>query len=638
MLHTFSVCCRLVTSTRQPSSPGWGPWIIAPYLLLRRRPLTTLGRPSPTAFAESQWGEPRSDAFGTGARVAGSLSQWLVLLPPCGQPSVLAVGEEESGAGREWQACPSSSSGRGAMLHTFSVCCRLVTSTRQPSSPGWGPWIIAPYLLLRRRPLTTLGHPSPTAFAESQWGEPRSDAFGTGARVAGSLSQWLVLLPPCGQPSVLAVGEEESGAGLEWQACPSSGPGRGAMLHTFSVCCRLVTSTRQPSSPGWGPWIIAPYFLLRRRPLTTLGRPSPTAFAESQWGEPRSDAFGTGARVAGSLSQWLVLLPPCGQPSEKRKAGQGGSGKPVLGRVLAVERCPICFLSVVVESSSPGWRPWIVAPYLLRRHPLTTLGFPSPTAFAESQWGEPRLDAFGTGARVAGSLSQWLVLLPLVGEEEGGAGLLGYQWTFPELEGELPEPIARSLHFLGGGDVLLVTYMDHGVIAWNLKNLEIKWRIRPRSCKIGCSAVSPNEKILAVTNLYDGIDWYSLNSNHFMDASFQQTTTHTTPENVILPITFIHGNSAVLSGTSYGCARITTVKDWALAEKLRHDSEDIVQALAYSSVGDTRQIVTGVAEKGAETVIRHWIQQSGSKKPTELKPRAVGKQGWEYLTTYVRKR
>ena len=35
---------------------------------------------------------------------------------------------------------------------------------------------------------------------------------------------------------------------------------------------------------------------------------------------------------------------------------------------------------------------------------------------------------------------------------------------FPELEGELPEPMARSLHFLGGGDVLLITYMDHGVM------------------------------------------------------------------------------------------------------------------------------------------------------------------------------
>jgi hypothetical protein len=85
--------------------------------------------------------------------------------------------------------------------------------------------------------------------------------------------------------------------------------------------------------------------------------------------------------------------------------------------------------------------------------------------------------------------------------------------------------------------------------------------------------VSPNGKMLAVTNLYDGIDWYSLDSNHFTDTSFQYTTTHPTPENVILPVTFIHGNNAVLSGTSYGCARITTAKDWALAERLQHDCE-----------------------------------------------------------------
>jgi len=69
----------------------------------------------------------------------------------------------------------------------------------------------------------------------------------------------------------------------------------------------------------------------------------------------------------------------------------------------------------------------------------------------------------------------------------------------------------------------------------------------------GCSAVSPNEKVLATTNLYDGIDWYFLNSNHFMDVSFQHTTTHTILENVILPLMFVHNGTAVLSGTSTSC-------------------------------------------------------------------------------------
>jgi len=63
------------------------------------------------------------------------------------------------------------------------------------------------------------------------------------------------------------------------------------------------------------------------------------------------------------------------------------------------------------------WQPverYLIPP--LRRHPLTTLSHPPPAAFAESQWGEPRLDASGTGARIAGSLSEWPVLLPLVGD------------------------------------------------------------------------------------------------------------------------------------------------------------------------------------------------------------------------------
>ncbi|KAH9953233.1 WD40-repeat-containing domain protein [Russula dissimulans] len=179
---------------------------------------------------------------------------------------------------------------------------------------------------------------------------------------------------------------------------------------------------------------------------------------------------------------------------------------------------------------------------------------------------------------------------------------------FPELEGELPDPMARSLHFLGASnEVLLVTYLDHGVIAWDLKTLEIRWRIRPRSCKMGCSAISPNQKILAVTNLYDGIDWYSLDSNHFMDTPFQNTTPHTISENVILPLTFIHNGTAVLSGTSTGCARITSLKDHSLVESLQHDSGDIVQAVAYST-GDFRQIITGVSERGLATAIKYWIQ------------------------------
>jgi hypothetical protein len=89
----------------------------------------------------------------------------------------------------------------------------------------------------------------------------------------------------------------------------------------------------------------------------------------------------------------------------------------------------------------------------------------------------------------------------------------------------------------------------------------------------GCSAISPDEKALAVTNLYDGIDWYSLDSNHFMDSSFQHTTVHPIPKNVILPVTFIYAGHAVLSGTSHGCARITDANTWSSIGMLAHEGK-----------------------------------------------------------------
>ncbi|KAH9001962.1 hypothetical protein EDB86DRAFT_2827425 [Lactarius hatsudake] len=80
------------------------------------------------------------------------------------------------------------------------------------------------------------GCPPPTAVTELQWGEPRLHAFGTSACVAGSISSGLVLLP------LVSVGEEEGGAGQEWQACPSLSPYCGVMLDTYTLSVVVVGS------------------------------------------------------------------------------------------------------------------------------------------------------------------------------------------------------------------------------------------------------------------------------------------------------------------------------------------------------------------------------------------------------------
>ncbi|KAH8978678.1 hypothetical protein EDB83DRAFT_2327304 [Lactarius deliciosus] len=263
-------------------------WIVTLSHPLRRRLLTTLSRPPPTAVAESQWGEPRSDAFGTGARVAGSISLWSVLLPLVGN----RVGWRR---GRRGRAGVAGLSFIGSWLWSDALYARFVVVVELPDSPrlrAGGPWSAAPCLFLRRRPLTTLGRPPPTAVAESQ----RGVGWRRGRR---------------GRAGV---------AGL---------PFIGSWLWSDAPHARFVVVVELPDSPrlrAGGPYNVAPCLFLRRRPLMTLGRP-PTAVAELQRGEPRSDAFGTDARVAGSTSLRSVLLPLCRVGEEEGGAGQGGSGR-----------------------------------------------------------------------------------------------------------------------------------------------------------------------------------------------------------------------------------------------------------------------------------------------------------------------
>ncbi|KAH9008496.1 hypothetical protein EDB83DRAFT_2323097 [Lactarius deliciosus] len=213
-------------------------------------------------------------------------------------------------------------------------------------------WIVTLSHPLRRRLLTTLSRPPPTAVAESQWGEPRSDAFGTG----------------------VSVGEEEGGAGREWQACPSSGLGCGVTLYMLA----LSSSSSYPIVLVSG--LEAPGALLHASSSADLRPPS-------------------SYRCCG-------VTEGCQVGEEEGRVGREwqaySSSSPGRGAMV----------SVGVDSSSPGWRPLERCSMPL---PLPTLGHPPPTAVAESQRGEPRLDAFGTGARVAGSISLWLVLLSLVG-------------------------------------------------------------------------------------------------------------------------------------------------------------------------------------------------------------------------------
>ncbi|RDX40375.1 hypothetical protein OH76DRAFT_1299375, partial [Lentinus brumalis] len=79
----------------------------------------------------------------------------------------------------------------------------------------------------------------------------------------------------------------------------------------------------------------------------------------------------------------------------------------------------------------------------------------------------------------------------------------------------------------------------------------------------GRLAVSPNEELLAVSNLFDGFDVYRIK-----DQTHLFTISADTAVNIPLPVMFIHAGSALLTGSSSGQARICSAEDGSTIQTL----------------------------------------------------------------------
>ncbi|KAH9018965.1 hypothetical protein EDB84DRAFT_1442247 [Lactarius hengduanensis] len=93
----------------------------AEYTFPSWRPLDRYSGPPPPPSPSDDLRPPSSYRC-RGVAVGRSILTW----------HLVSVGEEEGGAGREWQACPSSSPYRGAMLDTYTLSVVV-----ESSSPGW---------------------------------------------------------------------------------------------------------------------------------------------------------------------------------------------------------------------------------------------------------------------------------------------------------------------------------------------------------------------------------------------------------------------------------------------------------------------------------------------------------------------
>lgn len=70
----------------------------------------------------------------------------------------------------------------------------------------------------------------------------------------------------------------------------------------------------------------------------------------------------------------------------------------------------------------------------------------------------------------------------------------------------------HSLHFLRGGNKLVASYLNHGIVCWDIETHAKLWQIEPGHTHrhIGFSALSPDQWGLLVSNLSMGADLYRL--------------------------------------------------------------------------------------------------------------------------------
>lgn len=168
----------------------------------------------------------------------------------------------------------------------------------------------------------------------------------------------------------------------------------------------------------------------------------------------------------------------------------------------------------------------------------------------------------------------------------------------------------------------------------------IPWPATDFTCS-GWSAISPGEKHIVVSNLFDGLDFYSIADctlSHSVPCPMNQQN------NAPVPVLFSSDGSAVIMGGTSGSVRVLDSRSCETLQVLPHDGQpftsftllvlyhelimptgDLIQAIVRISgplssltyfqqdsctTQDGVQIIAaGVSEEGSETTIKVWTSQ-----------------------------
>ncbi|KAI0315276.1 hypothetical protein OF83DRAFT_1173990 [Amylostereum chailletii] len=147
----------------------------------------------------------------------------------------------------------------------------------------------------------------------------------------------------------------------------------------------------------------------------------------------------------------------------------------------------------------------------------------------------------------------------------------------------------------------------------------------------GSFSLSLDGTTIAVTNLYDGIDWYSVQRSKYGQPQqyTHNTLLSTSKDNIKVPILHVHSDSAVLVGPTIGSVCLIATESGRTLQSLDHGGSEKIQTLAYiEMVNKERRIATGVSEGGSQSVIRLWV----AKDDHPMLTRKIHQENSRYLT------
>ncbi|KAH9911476.1 WD40-repeat-containing domain protein, partial [Epithele typhae] len=137
--------------------------------------------------------------------------------------------------------------------------------------------------------------------------------------------------------------------------------------------------------------------------------------------------------------------------------------------------------------------------------------------------------------------------------------------------------IAMDVSFHNEGKNLIVSYVFHGIVCWDISGQRRVWKISPAVATptiAGASLFAPL-RLLAVYNATSGIDVYHI-AYHGKQAPRKTYALDERPQSKHhLPVLFINKGAQIFCGTTNGNVRVWDVASGNIFQDLHHDSTSL---------------------------------------------------------------